>query len=49
VSITLPVSSWFNSPTGPLNPADPAQRTTIEANAHRSFSTSETNGSSEVK
>lgn len=38
VSITLPVSSWFNSPTGPLNPADPAQRVTIEANARRSFS-----------
>jgi hypothetical protein len=48
VSITLPVSSWFNSPTGPLNSADPAQRATIEANARRSFSTGETNGSSAV-
>lgn len=37
VTITLPVASWFTGPSGPLDPNDPAQRATIEANARQSF------------
>ena len=41
VSITLPVSSWFNGASGMLDPANPAQRTEIEANARKSFAAPE--------
>jgi hypothetical protein len=37
VSITLPVSIWFNGSSGLLDPANPAQRAEIEANARLSF------------
>jgi anti-sigma factor RsiW len=37
VTITLPVASWFTSNGTALDPADPAQRAQIVANAHASF------------
>lgn len=37
VTITLPVASWFTSNGAALDPADPAQRAQIEANARASF------------
>lgn len=37
VTITLPVASWFTSNGTALDPADPAQRAQIEANARRSI------------
>lgn len=37
VTITLPVASWFTSNGTALDPADPAQRAQIEANARASF------------
>jgi hypothetical protein len=37
VTITLPVAAWFTSNGTALDPADPAQRAQIEANARASF------------
>lgn len=47
VTITLPIASWFQSATGPLDPADPAQRAQIEANARASFQPLESGGRGE--
>jgi hypothetical protein len=44
VGITLPVSSWFTGTNGSLDPSDPAQLATIQANARKSFAASETTG-----
>ena len=37
VTISLPVATWFAAAGGTLDPTDAAQRTLIEANAHKSF------------
>jgi hypothetical protein len=37
ITITLPVTSWFVANGATLDPTDPAQRATIEANARRGF------------
>jgi hypothetical protein len=47
VTITLPVTSWFTGPSGPLDPNDPTQRTTIDANARQSFDSSESEAGGE--
>lgn len=37
ITITLPIASWFQANGVPLNPAVPADRAVIEANARRNF------------
>ncbi len=47
VTITLPVASWFVANGAALDPAVPAQRALIEANARSSFGPPEAGGSPE--